>query len=494
MTKELTKSRFFYLDPRVNQGKIDRLEALQVEYTKYLRECVNLLIETRTYRLPKLQSQMQEFFPRATNLISQIEKNARGHAIGIVNGWAKAIYVTKMRRLITNLKKDKEITEAEAKALYTVGKYFVHQPSNSVSQESIDHYWKLLDKHGGRKPTVPENSPMRLSQNTAKLEDPDQATEADFWITISTLAYRKLLALPLVGNPYVSKSDQVTHGILARKTKDGRWRFEAVDKKEWFVRDPDPGERKIGVDVGLNVIAASSNGDLYGEDFKPKYDRFYFKVKKIRANRKRQGFDKDSKRLNRLESRLSGMIKTETGRVANVLVKRFPDTTFVVEDLALRGSPGSKRFAYKALITSLESKAPIIKVNPAYTSCTCPSCGYVSKANRSGTKFVCTCCGRVSHADWVGSVNILGRSEDKSIDTDDRPFIVEKVLKERYRLRRNSSSGSLVPGVAFAPVRRTRAKARHKIEPLPLGQDLTVVSTQVLLGSRIDPNPKQDQR
>ena len=255
---------------------------------------------------------------------------------------------------------------------------------------------------------------------------------------------------------------------------------------------------RIGVDVGLNVLAASSNGDLYGEAFKPKYDRFYFKVKKVRANRQRQGLKKDSKRLNRLESKLSGMIKTETGRVANVLVKRFPDATFVVEDLDLRGSYGSKRFAYKALITSLESKAPIIKVNPAYTSCTCPSCGYVSKANRSGTKFVCTCCGRVSHADWVGSVNILGRSEDKSIDTDDRPFIVEKVLKERFRGRRlkrepmTSSSGSLVPGVAPAPVKKTRAKARHKTEPLPLGQDLTVASTQSLLGSRTDPNPIHD--
>ena len=102
---ELTKSRFFYLDPMTNQGKIDRLEALQVEYTKYLRECVDLLIETKTYKLP--QSQIQEFFPRATNLTSQIEKNARAQAIGIVNGWAKSIYVTKMQRLITNLKKDK---------------------------------------------------------------------------------------------------------------------------------------------------------------------------------------------------------------------------------------------------------------------------------------------------------------------------------------------------------------------------------------------------
>ena len=312
MTKELKKSRFFYLDPMTNQGKIDRLEALQMEYTSYLRECVTLLIETRTYQLSK--AEMQEFFPRATNLTSQIEKNSRNHAIGIVNGWAKSIYVTKMKRLITHLKKDKKINESEAKALYTVGKYLVRQPSNSVSQTNIDYYWKLLDEHGGRKPTVPENFPMRLSEMTASLEDPDQATEADFWITISTLEFRKLLALPLVGNPYVSKADQITHGVLARKTKDGRWRFEAVEKKDWFVREDEPSNPRIGVDVGLNVLAASSNGDLYGEDFKPKYDRFYLKVKKIRANRKRQGFDKDSKRLNRLESRLSGMIKTETGR------------------------------------------------------------------------------------------------------------------------------------------------------------------------------------
>ena len=42
------------------------------------------------------------------------------------------------------------------------------------------------------------------------------------------------------------------------------------------------------------------------------------------------------------------------------------------------------------------------------------------------------------------------------------------------------------------PSPKARKKARHKTEPLPLGQDLTVASTQSLLGSRTDPNPIHD--
>jgi hypothetical protein len=40
---------------------------------------------------------------------------------------------------------------------------------------------------------------------------------------------------------------------------------------------------------------------------------------------------------------------------------------FVIEDLDLRGCRGQKRFAYRALAHSLETRAPVIRVNPAYT-------------------------------------------------------------------------------------------------------------------------------
>ena len=52
----------------------------------------------------------------------------------------------------------------------------------------------------------------------------------------------------------------------------------------------------------------------------------------------------------------------------------------------------------------------VTKVNPAYTSQECPSCGYVNPRNRPTQEhFRCTCCGYRSQADINASHNILAR-------------------------------------------------------------------------------------
>ena len=439
--KTLKKSRFFALHPETNPGKIEQLEALHKEYVSYVRICVQTMLEAQRYTL--LQSEWQAFFPKATGLTSQIVKNARSHAIQIVSGWATNQYTTRLRKVIKDLRRAGDITDDDAKALYTIGKFSLQKPWKYVTQEHIDTYYTLLDKHRGRHPEVRSKIPIRLSEMTSRLEDPDEALFPDYWLRISTLKFRQSVWLPLIGNPYVNQADQVSKGIQARKTKQGRWRFEALDKREWKVPDASPSDSKLGVDVGLNVLAATSDGDLYGSDFKPKFDKIYRTVGSVRSNRRRQGFRENSPRLDRLESRQTGQIKTATNTIANRLVGRHPHTVFVIEDLDLRGCRGQKRFAYRALQTNLERKAPIEVVNPAYTSQECPSCGYAHRSNRAGIKFSCRSCGRQAHADWVGAGGTLRRSGDKGITCDDHPKSVKRVLRERYlRRRRDSSLGS----------------------------------------------------
>ena len=476
MSQSSPKSRFFHLHPEVNPGKIDRLEALHAEYVSYTRVCVQTMIEGR--RLNLYKSEKQVFFPRAESLTSQIEKNARDHAIQEVSKWAKSRYTNKIKGIITKMKRAGEITSEQAKSLYTVGKYLRDQPRGLITQDDIDLYWKILDEKGGRKPEVSESFPMRLSEMTARIENPEEKQPlgkkklpkppsklADFWLWASVLGFRKVVWLPLKGSPYVSQADQVSKGILARKTKKGLWRFEAVDKKEWVIPEPKdlpPDAPRVGVDVGLNVLAATSDGDLYGREFKPKFDRLYKKVRDLRANRMRQGLRENSPRLDVLESKLSGMIKTETGRIANDLVKKHPETVFVLEDLDLRGCRGQKRFAYRALASALASKAPTEAVNPAYTSQECPSCGYISRSNRSGTKFKCRSCGRKAHADWVGASGILRRSWDNDIGCKDRPNSVKATLRRRHLRRRCGET---------SPARSSGVSPPY--EPSPLGRSLT---------------------
>jgi len=263
----------------------------------------------------------------------------------------------------------------------------------------------------------------------------------------------------------------VSKGVLARKDRQGRWRFEVLEKAAWEVPVVADAMSRIGVDVGLNVMVATSTGDLLGAALKPKFDRLYTKVRDVRANRQRQELRDNSPRLDRLEAKLTGMVKTMAGECANTLVDKYSGFAFVIEDLDLRGCRGQKRFAYRAVHHSLASKAPVIAVNPAYSSQVCPSCGYCSRSNRAGTEFRCRSCGRKAHADVVGGVNLLGRSEDKQIGCDDDPSAVRAVVRERYRQRRDSSSRRLKSALAPSSLRLTTVASRTASNPSPLTLD-----------------------
>jgi predicted RNA-binding Zn-ribbon protein involved in translation (DUF1610 family) len=416
-------------------------------------------------RLPQVLRRPQgqaSVLPPCGTLSSQIVKNVRDHAISIVSGWAASKYASKLRSFIKAKFRDGEIDEATRTALCILGKRLVDKPSGKVTQEALDLYWSwLLDEEVvGRTPGISSRCGMRMSEMTAVLAMSTDTIVTQWWLSFSHLAAGKArIQLPLAASPHVKDVADVSKGVLARKTKQGRWRFEVVEKREWLVPQPVEDAPRIGVDVGLNCMAATSDGRLLGADLKPKFNALYAKVRDVRGNRQRQGFKDNSPRLDRLESKLSGMVKTMAGECSNKLVEAHPGAVFVVEDLDLRGCRGQKRFAYRALHHSLETKAPTLAVNPAYSSQTCPSCGYVSRNNRKGTEFNCRGCGRKGHADVVGGINLLGRSEDKQVGLDDHPSAVKALLRERYRCERDSSSGVLVRNAPAPSGRRLTTEA-----------------------------------
>jgi predicted RNA-binding Zn-ribbon protein involved in translation (DUF1610 family) len=435
----MQKSRLLMLALDCNPGKVADLDALLSQYVAYVGLCVQRMLERRVFDLPR--SQKQEFFERAQTLSSQIEKNARDHAIGIVSGWFRSAYTHRVRSRIGCLLRKGEVDVAEAQRLHALGRGLRSRPGEQADP-TAERYWTMLLSVVSP-PEITERIGMRLSEMTSRLETPTQTVHADLWLRISTLERRRSVWLPLVGSLYVSSPEDVRKGFLARKTRTGRWRFEVLDVREWEVPQPAPDAPKVGVDVGLNVVAATSDRRLYGTALKPEFDRQHQQVCQVRANRQRQGLLEESARLARLESRLSGLVKTVTGTVANQIVADHPGALLVVEDLDLGGCRGQKRFAYRALHKALASKASVEVVNPAYTSQTCPSCGHVSRKNRRKTQFTCVSCGRRAHADVVGATNLLGRSEDNQVGRDDPPSAVGALLRGRSRLRRASPSGAL---------------------------------------------------
>jgi len=427
------KSRFFYLHPEVNLGKVTSLEALQAEYTTYLAVCVSAMLQGRRFSLSK--GERQAFFPSCSVLSSQIVKNVRAHAVAIVSGWAASKYTTKLRSTIREKFKEGKFDEETRSALHILGKRLVDIPGGKVTREALNLYWSWLLDEGvvGRTPHISDRVGMRLSEMTSTFGKSEDTKFTAWWLGFSHLeAGKSRIQLPLVANPYVKKAEEVSKGILARKTKQGRWRFEVVECKAWEVPKLPENAPRLGVDVGLNVMAATSDGRLLGAELKPKFNAVYHTTCDARANRYRQGLKDNSPRLDKLENKLTGLVKTLAGTCANELIAAYPGHVFVVEDLDLRGCRGQKRFAYRALHHSLETKVSCEVVNPAYTSQTCPNCGFVSRKNRNGIKFQCRYCGKISHADVVGGTGLLRRSEDKQIGLDDYPAVVKPILEARH--------------------------------------------------------------
>jgi len=433
------KSRFLFFHPETNRGKIQALESLQVEYKRYLQACIDQMISSKRMKVPN--KGLRSFFPKENILSTNIVTACQHHANEVVLGWISSLYTRKIKFEIKKLYKKAQITETVKIALFTIGKYSIDHPTETISQEAIDLYWTLLldPTISGKTPTVSNRIGIRTSVHTSDIRKLEGHKLASWWLGFSNLKKGKKIQIPLKANPHLSSPDDIVDGCLIRKNRRGRWTVGVLEKKVVEAPKLFQGMPKVGVDVGLNVLAATSNGRLYGEKIKPKFDKLYKAVKDLRANRQRQDLKENSPKLDHLEDKLSGLIKTSTGEAANRLVRDFPNHAFVIEDLNLSGCRGQKRFAYRALHNSLKRKAPTIEVNPAYTSQTCPSCGYISRSNRRGTQFICKSCGRISHADVVGAINLLRRSEDKQINGYDNPSEVKTLLRERFRFRRTSS-------------------------------------------------------
>ncbi len=189
----------------------------------------------------------------------------------------------------------------------------------------------------------------------------------------------------------------------------------------------------IGIDLGLNRPAVTSNHHFLGDRRWKEQERRMFRLR-----RKLQA--KGSKSAKRHLKKLSGKLFRQRRDHDHVLSKRIvqhatPGCTLVLENLTniresskiARGKNGknveSKRrlhswsftqfhsfLAYKAQARGMS----VVKVDPRHTSQTCSKCGYQARNNRrSQSLFLCRECGYCINADLNASYNI----RDKYIST-----------------------------------------------------------------------------
>ena len=180
----------------------------------------------------------------------------------------------------------------------------------------------------------------------------------------------------------------------------------------------------LGVDMGVQNIAADSDGAIYSAKHLLNVRHRY---RRLRRKLQAKG-TKSAKRLLRKRSRREMRFARDVNHcISKALVEKAKDTGrgIAVEELThIRSRVTVQRrrrdqlhsWAFADLRAKISYKAeragiPVVAVDPRYTSQECSVCGHTSRSNRPNqATFKCQSCGFVSHADWNAAVNISRRA------------------------------------------------------------------------------------
>lgn len=181
----------------------------------------------------------------------------------------------------------------------------------------------------------------------------------------------------------------------------------------------------VGVDRGIRFIVTTYDSDgktlFYdGNDIKQKRGHY----KALRKQLQQVHTPSSRRRIKAIGQRENRWMQDVNHCISKALVTSNPQgTLFVLEDLTgvraatekvmVKNRYVSVSWSYYDLEQKLTYKALknhqlVEKVNPAYTSQTCPKCGHTEKSNRDKHNhlFYCKNCGYKSNDDRIGAMNL----------------------------------------------------------------------------------------
>lgn len=193
----------------------------------------------------------------------------------------------------------------------------------------------------------------------------------------------------------------------------------------------------LGIDVGINALVTTSDGDVYrniNQTKEVKKIEKRLKRKKRKLSRKylmnknkpkTKNILKLEKQVARLHKKLSDIRKTYNHEVSKNIVERFPKA-IVMEDLNIKDMLKDKHLArdiQNASLYDLMSKIiykaemkgiPVIKVDRFYPSSkTCSNCGHIKKDLKLKDRiFICDSCGLIIDRDLNAAINMKNKGKE----------------------------------------------------------------------------------
>jgi putative transposase len=263
------------------------------------------------------------------------------------------------------------------------------------------------DKNEAVKP-IHHGKKMQLTAQVVKWGECSTA-DFDVWLTFSAIAADRSVkfSIPLKSHKHIQKLER--RGFTRMNSfvvREGG--VQLAFQRE--IEIAEPSGDAVGVDSGINALCSTSDGEQFG-----------LRMKELVEKWKRCAWG--SKAHKRAQAEIRQYIREEAKR----LFQKKQFRVLVVEGLhnlshgtrlKRRLSKNMRRsvhgWRWRLWLDSLkalcdEHCVSYQEVNPAYTSQTCPACGFVNRGNRRGEKFQCLTCGHADNADINGAVNILKR-------------------------------------------------------------------------------------
>ena len=182
-------------------------------------------------------------------------------------------------------------------------------------------------------------------------------------------------------------------------------------------------ENIIGVDLGVNKIAVSSDGQVFASD---KLEVVRLKYSNQRSELQRKKTKASKRKLKQVSGRERRFRSDINHCISKILVKKAKDTNSMIalenlsgirERMTVRKSQRAKHHSwsfyqlrmfitYKAKLNGVS----VVLVDPRNTSRMCRICGHTEKANRKTQEvFQCKKCGHNENADYNAACNIAAR-------------------------------------------------------------------------------------
>lgn len=288
---------------------------------------------------------------------------------------------------------------------------------------------RCMGRH--RRPNLAHTN-MVLDQRVVTLKPATSASSFPLWLRLSTMEPGKRIEVPLSTYDYFEdrKGTRALGVQINQDRETGQLRIGVItditqackESKTEYV----PLREQLALDFGLSTLIASDDGGLFGQDWLKNLRRYDARISSIASRvQARGGKPRQSRRYREAVAALQGFIRSEIGRLMNLIVEMKRPARFVVERLNFQNPGLSARMnrllqncgrkVFRNKLKDLEERFGITseEVNPAYTSQSCSKCGYVDRRNRpSQAKFRCLWCGSKKHADVNAGCNIGHRRSE----------------------------------------------------------------------------------